>query len=128
MDGKEKPPVWNMPNLAVWKGGGGSEDSLSYAGDLMFKIGPFNVLKHPFSQESVAVASCFVVSRIHWSHVWKQILLHLFLMAWVGREYCSSFLSICLFIQRGTDLKDLLSPVFITGNVVQASVKELEQL
>lgn len=65
----------------VW---GDNEETLSYAGDLMFKIGPFNVLKHPFSQESVAVASCFVICRMHWSHVWKQILLHLFLMVWVG--------------------------------------------
>lgn len=46
MDGREKPPVWNMPNLAVWKGGGvESEETLSYAGVLMFKIGQFTVLK-----------------------------------------------------------------------------------
>lgn len=111
----------------TWLPVGGSEETLSYAGDLMFKIGPFNVLKHPFSQEAVAVASHFVTSRMHWSHVWKQILLHLFLMVGWAEEAAHHF-SGSVSIQRETDLKDLLCPTFITGNVVKASVKELEEL
>lgn len=82
----------------------GSKETLSNARDLMFKIGqftePFNVLKHLFFQESVAVASCFVISRMHWSHVWKQILRHLFLMVWVGVEGYSSLLRVCLYSER----------------------------
>jgi len=83
---------------------GGSEETLSYAGDLMFKIESFNILKHIFSQEAVAVASRFVTGRMHWSHVWKQILLFLFLMVVWAEEAAHSF---SVFIQRGTDLKDL---------------------
>lgn len=114
------------------KCGWGSEETLSYAGYHMFKIGPFHVLKHPLSQESVAVASCFVISRMHWCHFWKQILLHLFLMVLSGQRRLIisqdlSWESVChnfsgsVFSQRGIDLKNLLSQVL--WKVVNTSVK-----
>lgn len=97
----------------------------------MFKIGPFHVLKQPFSQESMAVASCFVISRMHWSHFWKQIWLHLFLSGQrrliisqdLSRESVCHNFSGSVSSQRGTDLKNLLSQVFIAGKVVNTSVK-----
>lgn len=49
--------------------------------------------------------------------------------SWFGWvEKATHHFSGSVFIQRGADLKALLSSMFITGNVVTASMKELEQL
>lgn len=72
------------------------EETLSYAEDLMLNILPLSIPKHLFSQEAVAFSSPFFTSRMHWSQFWKLTVLHLFLILWVGRKDCSSFLMICL--------------------------------
>lgn len=56
--------MWNVPNFTAWEARVWIEETLSYVGDLMFKIQPFIIPNHPFAQEAVALSQVGCIGLI----------------------------------------------------------------